>query len=200
MNIFSSIGKYLAFLMSQESTKTLINHSSLQICHNDTMVLFLSFLPTRKIQHKYHLLRWCRLFLSIAQVIRTEHSQTCVEDSSRPVDEIKGPALLIPTCLSCTFGSCPHAQQGLDKQKYFQNFSFILSLDLWSTYTFKEKTSYYSVNMGSWAVFGLWIWGKRGLESKSWSTLNSHDFSFFHYLGTLWVLRQTLSPAFALSP
>lgn len=34
MSIFSSVQKYFAFLMSQESIKTLIDHGSLQVSHN----------------------------------------------------------------------------------------------------------------------------------------------------------------------
>ena len=77
-----------------------------------------------------------------------------------------GTALPSPACSPLALGPCPKLTEVWTNRRC-QSSSFILSLDLRNTYTFKETTSYYGVTAGCWRCVWFVDVGKGGLESKS---------------------------------
>lgn len=71
MNMLPSIQNYLALLMSQESTKAY----RIRVLYKYFIILFSPFLPTRKTEHRHHLL--IMQTTAAAQIILVEHSQMC---------------------------------------------------------------------------------------------------------------------------
>ena len=168
MNIFSSIRKYLCFLMSQESTKTLIITVLYSlISQNDTF--FCHFYPPERpnIDNTY----WDK-----AGSLLITHGSRHVHRTFPNVYKERGQQRWregIPAQCTChpTLDPCPKLTKVWTERSAFKMFPsyFHLTLEV-LTLLEKEKKKKKATMMSIWrfgeGVFSLCIWGKGVLQRK----------------------------------
>ena len=161
--------KYLTFLVSQESTKTLIITVHQYLWMTLFCFVFSHIYPAEKpnIDYTY----WDKVGRLLATHCSSHAHRTLpgTQGERGWWRRRRGENLSFPAQGTghSTFGNGPHVPQGLDKMKGFLHVFFTLPFTLRSTYSFKGKENQATM-MSTWrlgeGVFGLW--GKESFRGR----------------------------------